>query len=169
MHGFAHVVGQIFSRRAEAYVDGLCQLVGAKWHWYRMEFQSRGSVHAHGLLCPGTGDLGNLTRAVYFGRRARRMLAAHDWTGAGDSNDGEEDGDRWVESLADLMPEARRLARWEVDELVEEVQSGEKACKALKRLHAFLVQATQPSPPRDAHLDLREATPKAGLPSTEKT
>ena len=44
-----HVVDWFFTQRLESFVKHwLYQTLGAKWHWFRYEYQGRGSIHCHG-------------------------------------------------------------------------------------------------------------------------
>ena len=44
-----HVVDWFFTQRLESFVKHwLYETLGAKWHWFRYEYQSRGSIHCHG-------------------------------------------------------------------------------------------------------------------------
>ena len=44
-----HVVDWFFTQRLESFVKHwLYETLGAKWHWFRYEYQGRGSIHCHG-------------------------------------------------------------------------------------------------------------------------
>ena len=44
-----HVVDWFFTQRLESFVKHwLYNTLGAKWHWFRYEYQGRGSIHCHG-------------------------------------------------------------------------------------------------------------------------
>ena len=44
-----HVVDWFFTQRLESFVKyWLYETLGAKWHWFRYEYQGRGSIHCHG-------------------------------------------------------------------------------------------------------------------------
>ena len=44
-----HVVDWFFTQRLESFVNHwLYDTLGAKWHWFRYEYQGRGSIHCHG-------------------------------------------------------------------------------------------------------------------------
>ncbi|CAB4002039.1 Hypothetical predicted protein [Paramuricea clavata] len=44
-----HVVDWFFTERLESFVKHwLYDTLGAKWHWFRYEYQGRGSIHCHG-------------------------------------------------------------------------------------------------------------------------
>ncbi|CAB3993337.1 Hypothetical predicted protein [Paramuricea clavata] len=44
-----HVVDWFFTQRLESFVKHwLYDTLGAKWHWFRYEYQGRGSIHCHG-------------------------------------------------------------------------------------------------------------------------
>ena len=44
-----HIVDWIFTKRLESFVKHwLYDTLKAEWHWYRYEYQARGSIHCHG-------------------------------------------------------------------------------------------------------------------------
>ena len=44
-----HLVDWFFTRRLESFLKHwLYETLDAEWHWYRYEFQARGSIHCHG-------------------------------------------------------------------------------------------------------------------------
>ena len=44
-----HIVDWFFNQRLENFIKNwLYGTLGAAWHWYRYEFQARGSIHCHG-------------------------------------------------------------------------------------------------------------------------
>ena len=44
-----HIVDWFFTQRLESFVKHwLCDTLSAKWHWFRYEYQGRGSIHCHG-------------------------------------------------------------------------------------------------------------------------
>ena len=44
-----HIVDWFFTKRLESFLKHwLYDTLGAEWHWYRYEFQARGSIHCHG-------------------------------------------------------------------------------------------------------------------------
>ena len=44
-----HLVDWFFTQRLESFVKHwLYDTLGAKWHWFRYEYQGRGSIHCHG-------------------------------------------------------------------------------------------------------------------------
>ena len=44
-----HIVDWFFTQRLESFVKHwLYDTLGAKWHWFRYEYQGRGSIHCHG-------------------------------------------------------------------------------------------------------------------------
>ena len=45
-----HLADWFFAKRLESFVKHwLYNCLGAEWHWYRYEFQARGSIHCHGV------------------------------------------------------------------------------------------------------------------------
>ena len=44
-----HIVDWFFTQRLQQFVKyWLYDTLDAKWHWYRFEYQGRGSIHCHG-------------------------------------------------------------------------------------------------------------------------
>ena len=44
-----HIVDWFFTQRLECFIKyWLYNTLGAKWHWFRYEYQGRGSIHCHG-------------------------------------------------------------------------------------------------------------------------
>jgi hypothetical protein len=44
-----HVVDWFFTQRLESFLKHwLYDTLGEKWHWFRYEYQGRGSIHYHG-------------------------------------------------------------------------------------------------------------------------
>ena len=57
-----HLVIWFFTQRVESFIKNwLYKTLDAKWHWYRFEYQARGSIHCHGIAKlnndPGLCDL----------------------------------------------------------------------------------------------------------------
>ena len=57
-----HIVDWFFTQRLQSFVKHwLYKTLDAKWHWYRFEYQARGSIHCHGTAKlsndPGLCDL----------------------------------------------------------------------------------------------------------------
>ena len=61
-----HIVDRYFTQRLENFIKyWLYKTLDAKWHWYRFEYQARGSIHCHGTAKlnndPGLCDLMHLS------------------------------------------------------------------------------------------------------------
>ena len=66
-----HIVDCFFTQRLESFVKcWLYDTLDAKWHWYRFEYQGRGSIHCHGTAKlnndPGLCDLTKLALKGYL-------------------------------------------------------------------------------------------------------
>ena len=75
-----HIVDWFFTQRLESFVKHwLYDTLGAKWHWFRYEYQGRGSIHCH-----GTAKLNNdpglcqLTQTALKGFLAQKMKDVND-------------------------------------------------------------------------------------------
>ena len=45
-----HIVDWFYTEQLKSFIEhGLYNTLDAKWHWYRFEYQSRGSIHRHGV------------------------------------------------------------------------------------------------------------------------
>ena len=66
-----HIVDWFFTQRVESFIKyWLYDTLDAKWHWYRFEYQGRGSIHCHGTAKlkndPGLSQL-TKTALKFFG------------------------------------------------------------------------------------------------------
>lgn len=75
-----HIVNWFFTQRIKSFMKyWLCNTLDAKWHWYRFEYQARGSIHCH-----GTAKLNNdpglceLTKTALKGFLAQKYKDEHD-------------------------------------------------------------------------------------------
>ena len=75
-----HIVDWYFSQRLESFIKHwLYDTLDAKWHWFRFEYQGRGSIHCH-----GTAKLNNdpglcqLTELALKGYLAEKYKHEHD-------------------------------------------------------------------------------------------
>ena len=71
-----HIVDWFFTQRLESFVNyWLNDTHNAKWHWYRFEYQGRGSIHCHGTA-KLNNDLGlcDLTKVALKGYLAEKHL-----------------------------------------------------------------------------------------------
>ena len=71
-----HIVNWIFTQRTKSFMKyWLYNTLDAKWHWYRFEYQARGSIHCH-----GTAKLNNdpglceLTKTALKGFLAQKLI-----------------------------------------------------------------------------------------------
>ena len=133
------IADEFFYRRTESFLqqflgpDGL----DALWHWYRYEYQSRGTIHLHGLARlrsdPGLDKLGQL---IYKGRKAAQLLQQP-----------LKHGDVIVPLPEDFQPITNRD---DISKLEEDVRIGEDAERKVIKYHDFLVTAWNPDPNPDA-------------------
>ena len=69
-----HIVDWFFTQRLESFVKyWLYDTLNAKWHWYRFEYQGRGSIHCHGTAKlnndPGLCDLTKVALKGYLAQK----------------------------------------------------------------------------------------------------
>ncbi|CAB4012614.1 Hypothetical predicted protein [Paramuricea clavata] len=78
-----HIVDWFFTQRLEKFVKHwLYDTLGAKWHWFRYEYQGRGSIHCHDTakLHNGPG-LCQLTQTALKGFLAQKFKNENDCSG----------------------------------------------------------------------------------------
>ena len=66
-----HITDWFFTQRLESFIKHwLYHSLDAKWHWYRFEYQARGSIHCHGVAKlkndPGLSTLSQVTLQGYL-------------------------------------------------------------------------------------------------------
>ena len=175
-----HVVDGYFYKRIKLMLDIYFGERGLKidWVWFRIEYQERGTAHAHGCLRlkndPGLTD--HATKVVK-GRVAQRRLKLSNQMVPGvcfqnmDSRD-----DIWDDGFAD-EPDERfleenglqqqndqnnvlpQLPDDEVQKLVTDIQEGIKSQEVIIALHDWLLTTVHPNPPEDAqNLPRHEST-----------
>lgn len=71
-----HIVDWFFTQRLESFIKHwLYKTLDAKWHWYRFEYQARGSIHCHGTAKlnndPGLCDLTKIALKGYLAKKIR--------------------------------------------------------------------------------------------------
>ena len=71
-----HIVDWMFTKRLESFVKHwLYDTLKAEWHWYRYEYQARGSIHCHGTAkLKNDPGLCNLTEIALKGYLAGKAL-----------------------------------------------------------------------------------------------
>ena len=75
-----HIVDWFFTQRLESFVKHwLYDTLGAKWHWFRYEYQGRGSIHCHGTAkLNNDPDLCQLTQTALKGFLAQKFKDEND-------------------------------------------------------------------------------------------
>ena len=70
-----HIVVWFFTKRLESFIKyWLYNTLDAKWHWYRFEYQGRGSIHCHGIAkLKNDPDLCELTNIALKGYLAEKL------------------------------------------------------------------------------------------------
>jgi hypothetical protein len=74
-----HIVDWYFTKRIEKFLKyWLYDTLGAEWHWYRYEFQARGSIHCHGMARlksdPGLCKLTEIALKGYLAEKCEQDL-----------------------------------------------------------------------------------------------
>jgi hypothetical protein len=69
-----HLVDWFFTQRLESFIKHwLYKTLDAKWHWYRFEYQARGSIHCHGTAKlnndPGLCDLTKIALKAFLAQK----------------------------------------------------------------------------------------------------
>ena len=100
-----HVVDWFFTQRLESFVKHwLYETLGAKWHWFRYEYQGRGSIHCH-----GTAKLNNdpglcqLTQTALKGFLAQKFKDENDCSYTSELDQEIEDGQRAAETVCQYV------------------------------------------------------------------
>ena len=84
-----HVVDWFFTQRLESFVKHwLYDTLGAKWHWFRYEYQGRGSIHCHGTAKLNDLGLCQLTQTALKGFLAQQFKNENDCS---DTNEIDQD------------------------------------------------------------------------------
>ena len=159
-----HIVDAYFQERLDELLDsffGKKSPLKASWHWYRIEYQGRGSAHAHGccrLACdPGITQLAG---KVLKGRQALQLiLARHD--------PNYDDPDSYLERQDDVwLPEAevnecrhKYNINVSLETLEKEVKEGNEAHRVIVQFHDWVFSTLHPDPPHDATCEKRDQHP----------
>eukprot|EP00978_Attheya_sp_CCMP212_P018694 scaffold51676_cov29-Attheya_sp.AAC.1 len=117
-----HIMDAYFMKRTQILLETYYGKNGLEcdWQWFRIEYQERGTAHAHGcfkLKCdPG---IAQLAQKVLKGRIAERTLVE-----LGIKTDGVqiEEDDQWEERDSDFTP--KPLSDDELEKLIEDVHVG---------------------------------------------
>ena len=100
-----HVVDWFFTQRLESFVKHwLYDTLGAKWHWFRYEYQGRGSIHCH-----GTAKLNNdpglcqLTQAALKGFLAQKFKNENDCSDTAELDQDIEAGQKAADTVCQYV------------------------------------------------------------------
>ncbi len=100
-----HVVDWFFTQRLESFVKHwLYDTLGAKWHWFRYEYQGRGSIHCH-----GTAKLNNdpglcqLTQTALQGFLAQKFKDENDCSDTTELDQDIEAGQRAADTVCQYV------------------------------------------------------------------
>ena len=100
-----HLVDWFFTQRLESFIKHwLYESLGAKWHWFRYEYQGRGSIHCH-----GTAKLNNdpglcqLTQTALKGFLARKYKDENDCSDTTELDEDVEAGQRAAETVCQYV------------------------------------------------------------------
>ena len=74
-----HIVDYFFTRRVDSFLNHwLYKTLDALWHWYRHEYQGRGTIHSHGVAkLKNDPGLCHLTKTALKGYLAEKELEVH--------------------------------------------------------------------------------------------
>ena len=77
------LVDCFFTKRIESFwKHWLYDTLSAEWHWYRYEFQTRGSIHCHGMAKlkndPGLCRLGEIALKGYIAEKDNATIKSSD-------------------------------------------------------------------------------------------
>jgi hypothetical protein len=153
-----HIVDAYFMKRVQALLDTYYRKNGLEldWSWFRIEYQERGTAHAHGcfrLKCdPGISDL---AQKVLKGRIAEKRLVE---LGYGNANNGISihENDSWLEKVEEGSTIEEPLTEVEHDALFEEVFSGNYFGAVICQFRDEYLSTNHCNPPTDAASNERE-------------
>ena len=166
-----HIVDAFFNSRVEAFVEAFLKSSGmeAEYTWFRIEYQERGTAHAHGcfrLKCdPGIADLG---QTVLQGRIAalalhKRMSDAFEDMSVSDDGGSDFDFCDWpADDIAcdewgdEFNPDdIEDIANQSKESLQDMVTNGIKAQNIILTFNDFLLTSWHPGPPNDSQSQSR--------------
>ena len=100
-----HIVDWFFTQRLESFVKHwLYDTLGAKWHWFRYEYQGRGSIHCH-----GTAKLNNdpglcqLTQTALKGFLAQKFKDENDCSDTAELDQDIESGHKAADTVCQYV------------------------------------------------------------------
>ncbi len=159
---YPHIVDHYFYERVQVLLEcffGEDSALAAKWTWYRIEYQERGTAHAHGCLrlkCDPV--LTQLINPGYVAWLAQVVLESHDALpcGAGFSLQ-----DRSFDTLIEAEEtSADAPLADDISTLLEVLKKGVKAHDIIVSFQDFLLSTMHPHPPSDASSDHRDEESK---------
>ncbi len=153
-----HIVDAYFMKRVQALLDTYYGKNGLEldWSWFRIEYQERGTAHAHGcfrLKCdPGISDL---AQKVLKGRIVEKKLVE---LGYGNANNGISirENDSWLEKVEEDSTIEEPLTEVERDALFEEVFIGNYSGAVICQFRDEYLSTNHRRPPTDAASNERE-------------
>ncbi|XP_028408480.1 uncharacterized protein LOC114531038 isoform X1 [Dendronephthya gigantea] len=96
-----HLVDWFFTQRLESFVKHwLYEKLGAKWHWFRYEYQGRGSIHCHGTAkLNNDPGLRKLTQTALKGYLAKKFKDENDCSDTTELDQDIEAGQKAAETV----------------------------------------------------------------------
>ncbi len=96
-----HLVDWFFTQRLESFVKHwLYETLGAKWHWFRYEYQGRGSIHCHGTAkLNNDPGLSQLTQTALKGFLAQKFKDENDCSDTTELDNDIEAGKKAAETV----------------------------------------------------------------------
>ena len=97
----SHLVDWFFTQRLESFIKHwLYETLGAKWHWFRYEYQGRGSMHCHGTAkLKNDPGLCQLTETALKGFLAQKFKEENDYYDRTELDQDIEAGHRAAETV----------------------------------------------------------------------
>jgi hypothetical protein len=153
-----HIVNVYFMKRVQALLDTYYGGNGLEldWSWFRIEYQERGTAHAHGcfsLKCnPGISDL---AEKVLKGRIAEKKLVE---PGYGNANNGISihENDSLLEKVEEVSTIEEPLTEVECDALFEEIFIGNYSGAVICQFSDKYLSTNHRKPPTDTASNERE-------------
>ncbi|XP_046856025.1 uncharacterized protein LOC124449122 [Xenia sp. Carnegie-2017] len=100
-----HLVDWFFTQRLESFIKHwLYETLGAKWHWFRYEYQGRGSIHCHGTSkLKNDPGLCQLTETALKGFLAQKFKEENDYYDRTELDQDIEAGHRAAETVCQYV------------------------------------------------------------------
>ena len=151
-----HIVDAYFHERVKIFIEIFFGKKGLdyEWHWFRVEYQKRGTAHVHGCLrLKGDPGIEKLSKIVLKGRISQRHLEVLNYI-EHDYDDYTTTNDQWAERMElikyKIFDFFRLLSDEQIEEHKKDIENGKKAHDKIVCFHDWLLTTMHPIPPHDS-------------------